>query len=175
MKKLLILLFISMVLIVGCQAQKNDLESAEQAELSDKTDLKSVAYKPGSWITDYQMALTYAKELERPILINFTGSDWCPWCFRLRDEVFVQPEFISYAEENLVLLTLDFPRKTKLPAAEAKTNQALAEKYDIEGFPTILLINSQEKEIARTGYQEGGAKAYVKHLQDLLVVPENVE
>ena len=120
------------------------------------------------WETDWSKALEKAGKSGQPVLVDFTGSDWCPWCFRLRDEVFVQPEFIDFAKENLILLTIDFPSKTKLPPEVAKANQALAEKYDIEGFPTILIINSQEELIAQTGYQDGGAGPYVEHLRELM-------
>lgn len=170
MNKLIIVLILSLVLVAGCQAQNNDENpnvdtenAAGNAETQNQTE-----YEPGSWITDYPLALSYAEKLDRPVLINFTGSDWCPWCFRLRDEVFVQPEFADYAKDNLILLTIDFPSKKKLPAEEIKANQALAEKYDIEGYPTILLLDAHEMEIARTGYQPGGAQSYVKHLQDLI-------
>ncbi|MBP9006489.1 MAG: thioredoxin family protein, partial [Candidatus Syntrophosphaera sp.] len=50
-------------------------------------------YEPGTWLTDYNLALRLSKESGKPVLINFTGSDWCPWCFRLRDEVFSQDAF----------------------------------------------------------------------------------
>lgn len=173
MKRLIFMLLLSMVLVVGCQAGDKEIEPVlADDKLPDST---AVAYEPGTWITDYQLALNLSEELSRPVLINFTGSDWCPWCFKLRDEVFVQPEFLDYAKSNLILLTIDFPRKKKLPPAEAQANQALAEQYGIEGFPTILLIDAKEKVIAQTGYQQGGAGAYVQHLQDLLSAYESDE
>ncbi len=180
MKKLIIMLLLSLVLVVGCQAENNDpaLEAVEAAEAAEAVQADAevaetpaenpVGYEAGTWITDYQLALNYAEQLDRTVLINFTGSDWCQWCFRLRDEVFTLPEFKAYAKENLVLLTIDFPSKKKLPPAEAQANQALAEQYGIQGYPTILLLNPQGKEIARTGYQYGGAAAYVQHLQELI-------
>lgn len=165
------MLLLSMVLVVGCQAEDKELEPVlAEDKLPDST---AVAYEPGTWITDYQTALSLSEELNRPVLINFTGSDWCGWCFKLRDEVFVQPEFQDYAKSNLILLTIDFPRKKKLPPAEAQANQALAQQFGIEGFPTILLIDAQQEVIAQTGYQEGGAEAYVAHLQSLLEAKES--
>jgi len=166
MKKLTLMLILSLILIVGCQAGDKAIEPASDAVSAQ--DTTKTAYEPGTWITDYKLALGLSEELGLPVLINFTGSDWCPWCFRLRDEVFVQPEFIDFAKENLILLTIDFPSKTKLPPEVAKANQALAEKYDIEGFPTILIINSQEELIAQTGYQDGGAGPYVEYLRELM-------
>lgn len=173
MNKLIIMLLLSMVLIVGCQAEDTEMKPAEaEVQMPESAE---ITYEPGTWISDYQLALNLSEELSRPVLINFTGSDWCPSCFKLRDEVFVQPEFLDYAKSNLILLTIDFPSKKKLPPAEAQANQALAEQFGIQGFPTILLINSQEDVIAQTGYQQGGAGAYVQHLQDLLPANQSDE
>lgn len=122
----------------------------------------------GRWEDDFAKAKAEAAEKGRPILMDFTGSDWCPWCVRLDKEVFSKNDFKKYARENLVLFIADFPRGTKLPKKEAAQNKELAEKYGVRGFPTVLLVDATGKEIARTGYQEGGAEEYVKHLQELL-------
>ncbi|MBP7205003.1 MAG: thioredoxin family protein [Candidatus Cloacimonetes bacterium] len=177
MKKSIIMLLLSMVLAVGCQAQNDEMAPAEQAsqEVESSELVETAGYEPGAWITDYQLALNYSEALNRPVLINFTGSDWCPWCFKLRDEVFIQPEFDSYAKDNLVLLTIDFPQKKKLPEAETRANEALAKQFGIEGFPTILLVNAEGAILAKTGYQRGGADAYVKHLQELLAGNESTD
>ena len=120
------------------------------------------------WITDYQQALQNASEENKPILINFTGSDWCGWCMRLDEEVFSQSEFLNYAEENLILLKLDFPRNIPQPDDVVANNRALAQKYDIKGFPTIVLIDNNENIIGITGYQPGGANVYVQHLIEIV-------
>lgn len=121
-----------------------------------------------TWGTDYEAACKQAKETQRPILIDFTGSDWCGWCIKLDKEVFDLPAFKAYAKDNLVLLKLDFPRRKKLKAELVKQNEKLMEQFGVRGFPTILLVNADGKELARTGYQSGGAKAYVEHLKALL-------
>jgi len=120
-----------------------------------------------TWLTDYDQAIKVATEKKLPILVNFTGSDWCGWCIRLDKEVFSQAAFKAYAKDNLVLLKLDFPRKP-LPKEQADRNQALADKFKIEGFPTIVLVNADGKETQRTSYKSGGAEAYVTHLKALL-------
>ena len=120
------------------------------------------------WTEDYTLALERAKETGRPIMMNFTGSDWCVWCIRLADEVFTQPEFIEYAEENLILFKADFPNKLPQSDELKRQNQALAQKHQIEGFPTIVMIDSGENVLTRTGYRQGGAEAYVKHIITLL-------
>ena len=120
------------------------------------------------WLTDYEKAKETAKEQNKPILIDFSGSDWCGWCIKLDKEVFSKDEFRKYAEENLVLLLLDFPRRKQMPAEEKKRNEELAGKFNIQGFPTVLLVDAEGKVIARTGYQPGGPEKYVEHIKQLL-------
>ena len=122
------------------------------------------------WLTDYALAREQAAAGNKTILMNFTGSDWCGWCIRLRGEVFELPEFLEYAEKNLVLLELDFPRGKSLSPELMAQNSGLEEQFGVEGFPTILLVDDQGRPFAKTGYQEGGATAYVSHLTDLLEV-----
>ncbi len=120
------------------------------------------------WLTNLEKAQEIAQEKELPIFVDFTGSDWCGWCFKLRDEIFSQEEFIQYSTENLVLVELDFPRDIPQTRETKAYNDNLARKYEIRGFPTILLLNSEGQVIAQTGYQYGGAAKYVEHLQELL-------
>ena len=120
------------------------------------------------WLTSFEAAKAAARAERKVILVNFTGSDWCPWCVRLHDEVFSQRAFLDYASRHLILLTVDFPRKKRMTPAQKKENNALAQKYNIEGFPTILLLAPDGRVIARTGYRKGGAVAYVDHLRALL-------
>ena len=121
-----------------------------------------------NWLENLEKAQEIAKEKGIPIFVDFTGSDWCGWCFKLRDDIFSQEEFIQYSKENLVLLKLDFPRNIKQSKETKAYNENLARKYGIRGFPTILLLNSKGDVIAQTGYQYGGAAKYVEHLQELL-------
>ena len=121
-----------------------------------------------SWLTNLEEAQQIAKEEELQILIDFTGSDWCGWCIKLDDEIFSQKEFIEYAKESLVLVKLDFPKDIHQTEETKTYNRQLAEKYNIRGFPTIILIDTQGNEIARTGYQYGGAEDYIEHLKSLI-------
>lgn len=120
------------------------------------------------WETDFELAKQRAKDENKDILVDFTGSDWCGWCIKLKKEVFDKPEFQEYAAKKLIMVELDFPRKKQLPEKEKEQNQKLAEKYDIQGYPTILLLNSKGREVARTGYQEGGPEKYIEHVKELL-------
>jgi protein disulfide-isomerase len=120
------------------------------------------------WMTDFEKAKATAAEKKVPIVANFSGSDWCGWCIKLDKEVFSKAEFLAYAKDNVVLLGLDFPSRKPQDADIAKQNKALAKKYGIRGYPTILLLDATGKELARTGYRKGGPEAYVKHLKALL-------
>lgn len=119
-----------------------------------------------SWYINLEEAVKVAQEENKNILVNFTGSDWCGWCIKLNKEVFSQDEFGKYADDNLVLVKLDFPRKTKLPEWEQEYNNKLMYKYGVRGFPTILLLNSDGNLVLKTGYQPGGAVSYVKHIDE---------
>ncbi|MCG2680193.1 MAG: thioredoxin family protein [Kiritimatiellae bacterium] len=120
------------------------------------------------WLTDFEQAKKEATEKKLPILADFSGSDWCGWCIKLDKEVFSQPAFKAYAKNSLVLFIADFPRKKKQAAELKKQNKDLATTYAIRGYPTVLLLDAAGKELARTGYQEGGAEAYVEHLKKML-------
>ena len=128
----------------------------------------SAVEKSNTWFEDFDTALAESKKLNRPILINFTGSDWCMWCHKLEDEVFEQPDFVEYASKNLILFMADFPKNKELSEEITKQNRGLLQKYDIKGFPTILLIDSEEKVLGTTGYREIGVKQYINHLNELL-------
>lgn len=121
-----------------------------------------------NWETNLETALQKAKNDNKAVLVNFTGSDWCQWCFRLSDEVFTQKEFAEYADKNLILVKVDFPRKLEQSMETKVYNQQLAQQYGIQGFPTILIFNKFGQPVAKTGYQQGGAENYVKHIQSYL-------
>src|SRR6266702_7008943 len=93
------------------------------------------------WQTDLSKAQAQAKKENKLVMLDFTGSDWCGWCIKLNKEVFSQPEFAKYAKENLVLVEVDFPRRKEQTEEMKKANQALQEKYKIEGYPTLIVLN----------------------------------
>lgn len=119
------------------------------------------------WTSDFEAALKASAETGKPVLADFTGSDWCSWCMRLESEVFGTDAFKNFAKENFVLFVADFPNEKQIPAAVAEQNRKLAEKYAVQGFPTLLILDKTGKEIARTGYRRGGAEAYIEHLKSL--------
>jgi len=127
--------------------------------------LGSLCATEANWLTDYNQAVKQAAAEKKPLVMDFTGSDWCGWCIRLDKEVFSQPEFVEYAAQNLVLLKLDFPRKKQLPAAETAQNEKLAGRYSIQGFPTIVILDSKGKQLGQMGYEKGGAMSWIASLE----------
>ncbi len=116
-----------------------------------------------SWMEDYAAAVTQAQKEHKVLLLDFTGSDWCPACMELAKTVFASPEFAAWANKNVVLVEVDFPNEKAQTAAVRKQNKALAEKFGIQAFPTILLLDASGKEIARTvGYDGSKADDWTK-------------
>lgn len=133
--------------------------------------IEKVMPKPkytGEWLTDYDKAAQLAKELDRPMLLDFTGSDWCGWCIKLDNEVFEKETFKEYAKQNLILVKLDYPRSKPQSDEIKKQNQELLQKYGVRGFPTILLTDASGDVIGKTGYQAGGPEKYVAHLKEMV-------
>jgi len=127
--------------------------------------LGSLHAAESGWLTDYAKAQKQAAEENKPMVLNFTGSDWCGWCIRLDKEVFSQPEFVDYAKTNVVLVKLDFPRSKPQSAAEKKQNEALAQKFGIEGYPTIIVLDPKGKQLGSLGYEKGGAAKWIASLE----------
>jgi len=118
------------------------------------------------WNTDLAKAQEQAKKENKLVMLDFTGSDWCGWCIKLNKDVFATQEFADYAKKNLVLVEVDFPRHKELAADQKKANQALQEKYKIEGYPTIIVLNPEGKKLGDLGYMNS-PKPFIKKLDDL--------
>ena len=93
------------------------------------------------WLTNIEEAYAKSMATNKPILANFTGSDWCGWCKRLTAAVFVQEEFKKWAEKNVVLLELDFPRSKPMPDLVKQQNANLQQAFQVRGYPTIWVFD----------------------------------
>lgn len=120
------------------------------------------------WYTDVNEAMTVSKKEKKPLMLFFTGSDWCGWCIRLQKEVLKTPEFTKWAKESVILVELDFPRKTPQTDAIKKQNNELQQLFNIQGFPTVYFANTSEKSgkvnfegLGSTGYVAGGPTAWL--------------
>jgi protein disulfide-isomerase len=127
--------------------------------------LTFTAHAASEWGTDLPAALEQAKKENKLVLMDFTGSDWCGWCIKLKKDVFDTAEFKEYAKKNLVLVEVDFPSKKKLSPELKKANDALKNKYGASGFPTIVVLNSEGKQVwKQVGYMNGGPTAWIAKL-----------
>lgn len=116
----------------------------------------------GQWLTDFEEAKKLSRATKRPILADFTGTDWCSWCIKLHDEVWDTPEFRKWAAKNVILLELDFPRQKEQSPELKEQNQKLAKEYSVSGYPTVLFLDSKGKVLGRSGYKAGGPVAWTE-------------
>lgn len=144
--------------------------AAPQKETSAQPAATTPAAHDGLWLTDFEAAKKLAKDKNLLLLVDFTGSDWCGWCVKLKSEVFDKPEFKAEAPKNFVLVELDFPRQKELPENLKKQNEKLKNRYKIQGFPSILLLDAGGEMIAKTGYRDGGPTKYVEHLAEIVKI-----
>jgi protein disulfide-isomerase len=127
----------------------------------------SLASAKEGWTDNLEAAKAQAKKENKKILLDFTGSDWCGWCIKLKREVFSRPEFQDYATKNLVLMEVDFPRTKAQAENVQQQNMVLAQQYQIEGFPTIVVLNGEGKQVGALGYVPGGPEAFIAELEKL--------
>lgn len=117
-----------------------------------------------NWHTNYEAAISSAKESCKPLLLFVTGSDWCGWCMKLEQEVLETEEFYNQAADRFVFMKVDFPLYKTIAKEIVAQNKALQSRYHIHNFPTIILLDSNQQQIGQTGYQPCSAKCYAQHL-----------
>jgi len=114
------------------------------------------------WMVSLEKAYQESEKTGKPIMANFTGSDWCGWCKRLSAAVFVKPEFKQWADDNVVLLELDFPRRKQIPQDIRQQNYSLQQQFGVRGYPTIWVFNIDKNKdsgqyeiepLGKTGYR----------------------
>jgi len=158
---LLVLAAVICVALSGCGRQS---ESTDVPVTESKPP--APAGRPG-WITSYEQGQQEAQAGNKLMLVDFTGSDWCGWCKLLDQEVFSQPEFKEYASKNLVLVEVDFPKRKRLPDEMKTRNMQLAYRYQVQGFPTIVLVNGDGQKVGELGYVAGGPAAFIAQLEKI--------
>lgn len=128
-----------------------------------------------TWHTDMAKASELSLKEKKPMLLFFTGSDWCGWCIRLQKEVLKTPEFAAWAKKNVILVELDFPRRTPQDEAIKKQNYELQNMFQVRGYPTIWLVNPEKKEgninlagLGSTGYVAGGPSKWLAEANAIL-------
>ena len=128
-----------------------------------------------TWQTDINKAMEISKKTKKPMLLFFTGSDWCGWCIRLQKEVLKTPEFAKWAKDNVVLVELDFPRKTPQSSEIQKQNMELQQVFQVQGYPTVWFTTATKKDgklnfeqLGSTGYVAGGPSAWLSVADKIL-------
>jgi protein disulfide-isomerase len=128
------------------------------------------------WHTNMAEAIKLSEKQNKPLFMFFTGSDWCGWCIRLQREVLKTPEFAAWAEKNVILVELDFPRKTAQAAELKSQNMQLAQTFQVRGYPTVWIANATKNKegkinfsaLGNTGYVAGGPSAWLKVADDIM-------
>ena len=127
------------------------------------------------WNTNLVAAVDKSIAENKPLFLFFTGSDWCGWCKRLQAEVFFKPEFEQWAKDNVVLMELDFPRRTAQSEDIKTQNMNILRMFGVRGYPTIWFVNPTKQDaeinfakIESTGYVAGGPEAWIAEAERLL-------
>jgi protein disulfide-isomerase len=122
----------------------------------------------GAWLTDFEKAKKIAKKESKLVLLDFTGSDWCPPCKALHRNVVSKSDFLAYAKDNLVLVEVDFPRRKPQSPELRQANKELARKFKIEGYPTVIVTDSEGKSLSNeVGYLADTAESYIAKIEKL--------
>jgi len=127
------------------------------------------------WNNNLKNSIEISNKTKKPLLLFFTGSDWCGWCIRLQTEVFKTPEFKKWANDNVVLVELDFPRRTVLAPEITEQNNQLQQFFAVQGYPTVWFVNATLNDgkvnidkLGNTGYLAGGPKVWLETANGIL-------
>lgn len=148
----------------GCSVWRDFLPGDSESRTVEN---RSAAADGFVWYDDWDQAIKLAEQTNRPLLVNFTGSDWCIWCQRLEDEVFSQPDFASWASPRFVGVRLDYPQSRSLPDEVAAQNAQLRQQYSdlVKAFPTVLVVSPSGEVVGKLGYVQGGPDAWIARLE----------
>lgn len=120
----------------------------------------SLQAQDAKWYTDVHEATEKAMKENKPLMMFFTGSDWCGWCIRLQKEVFKKEEFNKWANENVILLELDFPRKKEQDQKTKEINSYFAQNFGIQGYPTCVFVTVTKNDKGQMNLNKLGQQGY---------------
>jgi len=131
------------------------------------------------WYTNIKEAITVSNKEKKPLMLFFTGSDWCGWCMHLQAEVFKTPEFDKWAKERVILVELDFPRRTPQADELKMQNNELQQFFGVQGYPTVYFTNATVDKkgkvsfspLGSTGYVAGGPTAWIASTEAFVKKP----
>jgi len=136
--------------------------------------LQTLSAQELTWQTDINKAIELSTKSKKPLMLFFTGSDWCGWCIKLQKEVFQKPEFVEWSKK-VILVELDFPKKTQLEASLKQQNDQLQQIFQVQGFPTIWFVSPQKngtqinlQQLGKTGYVAGGPEKWLEAVNQFM-------
>lgn len=145
--------------------KKNSMKTIALLSIIFLTSLQLFAQKAAKedivWHTDLNKAIELSKKENKPMMLFFTGSDWCGWCVKLKKEVFSQNEFKQWAQDNVILVEVDFP-KTTAQSEELKTqNRMLQQQFVVRGYPTCFFVNADKLKDGKINFTQFGQQGYI--------------
>ncbi|AAF39037.1 thioredoxin family protein [Chlamydia muridarum str. Nigg] len=154
------------LLVLGCMSVTAPCFAAKRRSTgSQKID--QVAQSGLHWMS-YQDALNKAQKEGKFVALFFTGSDWCVWCMRMQDQILKTSDFVDFAKQYLCMVEVDFPHSAEQTPEQKEQNLKLKSQYRVDGFPTLVLLDSRGREVAKMGFEYGGGEAYVYRLKKVL-------
>ncbi len=114
-----------------------------------------------TWHTDLNKAISIAQKEKKPIMLFFTGSDWCGWCKRLQNEVFKKPEFVEWAKSNIVLVDVDFPSVNNQTQQVKNQNNMLQQQFGVRGYPTCWFVKPEKNKEGKNNFTQLGSQGYL--------------
>ena len=160
MKKILPLLATLALIVVPSVTRADDTPVTKPAETTPATPAKF------KWFTSIESARKAARAANKPILMLFTGSDWCPWCIKLEKEILSQKDFKTWATGHVVLYIADYTHHK--PVVDKAGNDKLMKEYGVGGFPTIVITTAAGKKIGSSGYKKMTPAEYAKDLEGII-------
>ena len=161
-------LFVS-IFFISCQnnpSQNSGSNTSSALEVEVDNEYKA---ENEGWLVNLEEAFQLSQKTGKPIMANFTGSDWCGWCKRLTASVFVQDEFKKWAAENVILLEVDFPRRKQLPANIQEQNAGLQQAFQVRGYPTVWVFHlTKDPQLNQFQVQALGSTGYKASAQEFI-------
>lgn len=175
-------LFAITMMIASCGANDTNNTPEKKTDVKTTTPIKVETPKPAAkqkvmetptadasgivWVTDVNTAFKLSKKTGKPVFTFFTGKQWCGWCKRLVAEILSKPEFVKHANDNYIMLELDFPRRDRSKITPEMIE--LSRKFGVRGYPTVLMLDHKQNLLARTGYQRMTPEQYIQHIETMM-------
>lgn len=168
--KIALILGLGLITQFNIDAQSNQNTNGNQVKMIvDSPESDEYKATKDGWLVSLDEAYEISQKTGKPIMANFTGSDWCGWCKRLDASVFSKTEFKEYAENNLVLLELDFPRRMQIPDHIRQQNYNLQSAFQVRGYPTVWVFNlTKDNETNQFNIEALGKTGYLASVDEFI-------